>query len=145
MAKALDKLETTMRATLDEQKLIDLLRVLEIQPSSIISKVMDLGFISDPAQGAAADPDPGAAAADPDPEPSNYMRLRAAGYSTVEARRYRASSPEKIQELISAADPDPAAAAAADSDPAPAAAVDPQKSTQEKTRNRGNKRNTTKK
>ena len=38
----------TMRATAEEQKLIRLIRALDLDPTTIITKILDLGFISTP-------------------------------------------------------------------------------------------------
>lgn len=38
----------TMRATTEEQKLIRLIRALDLDPTAVITKILDLGFISTP-------------------------------------------------------------------------------------------------
>lgn len=38
----------TMRATAEEQKLIRLIRALDLDPTTIITKILDMGFISTP-------------------------------------------------------------------------------------------------
>ena len=38
----------TMRATTEEQKLIRLIRALDLDPTTVITKILDLGFISTP-------------------------------------------------------------------------------------------------